>query len=617
MVRMSTATADRRPRRMRRDKRSRRWIGWTILGIVLVVIAAALWVGVRGALAAKALHDALPVASRIQADVTGGNTGALTSDLAKLRSSADKAHADTSDPIWWLAAHIPGIGPNLRALGGVSASAATITDNGLERLTGVAGSLNPSAFKLTGGAIDLAPLAKAAPALAVADTAVQAGNREAQAVTTKGVIGPLASAVTQYKTKVTEVAQYTDAASRATRLLPGMLGADGPRTYLVLVLNNAELRASGGIGGSAIHVTANHGKITFDSQDSDAKFGDHSGAGYDQPVAKLAPATQQLFGEITGEYLQDITLTPRFDQTAQLANAMWVKEGGKPVSGVVSLDPIALKYILEATGPVTVAAGTPEQTQLSAANVVKTLLSDVYFRFVNPADQDRFFAASTGAIIQKLTSGQFKPSAMLGAFAQIGAAHRMNVWSAEPAEQKLLDQTTLAGGPARSTPGEQRFGVYLADGTGSKMDYYLTTAVKLGQLTCPTVGPLYVVEVTLKNRLAASAVATLPAYVSGAAAYGVPVGTARTEVTVYGSPGVEFGNAATATGQAQPVKFVQDGTQSAAQYFVDLKPGQASTIRLVFNPKKGVTGKPAVDVTPQVNHVSLSTGAFECGTVLK
>lgn len=609
MERMSTAAADRRPRRVRRN---RRWIGWLIFAVVLLIVASAVWVGVRGVLAATELRAALPVASRIQTAVTSGNSSAVGSDVAELRRRADRAHSLTSDPVWGLAAHLPWLGPNLRALGGVSASAASVTDNGLDSVASLTGKLNASAFKPKNGAIDLAPLASAAPQIAKANAAVQSGQRMAAGLSTKGVIGPLASAVTQYTTKLDEVAGFTDAASRAAALLPGMLGQSGPRTYLVLVLNNAELRSSGGIPGSVVHVTADHGKITFDDQHAGSEFTQASA-----PITKLAPATNALFGEITGEYMQDVTLTPHFNQSAQLASAMWKQKFGETVTGVISLDPVALKYILQATGPVTVAPGTPEQTQLTSGNVVKALLSDVYWRFTDPHQQDAFFDAASGAIFAKLAQGDFQPAAMLTAFSRIGDERRMNVWSAVPAEQKRLEQTTLSGGPARSDPGQQRFGVYLADGTGSKMDYYLHTSVKLGQLTCSKVGKLYVVEVTLHNGVTPAEVGRLPLYVSGGGIFGVSVGTARTQVTVYGSPRVEFGNAFDSSGSAEPVKFVKDGAQSAAQYVVDLKPGQSSTVRLIYNAKKGAAGTPAVDVTPQINPVSVSTGKFECGTVLK
>ena len=40
------------------------------------------------------------------------------------------------------------------------------------------------------------------------------------------------------------------------------LGADGPRTYLLLAQNNDELRATGGFISGAGHVTIDRGKIT-------------------------------------------------------------------------------------------------------------------------------------------------------------------------------------------------------------------------------------------------------------------------------------------------------------------------------------------------------------------
>jgi hypothetical protein len=609
MERMSSAAADRRTRR---GRRSRSWIGWLVALVLLVVVAVAAWVGVRGMLAANELRRALPVASTIQSAVMNGDSAAASRGVAQLRARADSAHRLTSDPVWGVVEKAPWLGPNLRALGGVASSAAAVADNGLGSISSLAGKVGADSFKPKNGAIDVSALAAAAPALARADTAMQAGERAAERVSTAGVVGPLANAVGDYKTKLREVSTFTDAASRAAALLPGMLGDGGPRTYLVLVLNNAELRSSGGIPGSVVHVTADHGKISFDGQYSGGSFGP-----YDAPIAKLSDPTSQLFGEITGEYMQDVTLTPHFDQSAQLATAMWQQRFGQSVDGVLSLDPVALKYILKATGPVTVGAGTPYRTQLTSQNVVKSLLSDVYARFSDPQQQDAFFDAASAAVFARLTQGDFSPSAMLDAFGRIGAQHRMNVWSADAKERAQLAGTTLAGGPALSAPGEQRFGVYLADGTGSKMDYYLHTTVKLGAPTCSKVGKLYVLQVTLTNGLTAAEAAKLPAYVSGGDEYGVAVGTIRTQVTSYGSPDVEFGNALDDKGAAEPVKFVKDGTRSVAQYVVDLKPGESSTVLLVYNPKKGKGGRIAADVTPQINPVAVTTGAFSCGKVLK
>jgi Protein of unknown function (DUF4012) len=54
----------------------------------------------------------------------------------------------------------------------------------------------------------------------------------------------------------------TATAARAVRLLPPMLGANGPREYLLLVQNNAEQRATGGIPGSVALLRAVDGAVT-------------------------------------------------------------------------------------------------------------------------------------------------------------------------------------------------------------------------------------------------------------------------------------------------------------------------------------------------------------------
>ncbi len=54
----------------------------------------------------------------------------------------------------------------------------------------------------------------------------------------------------------------TGTGASAARLLPPMLGADGPRDYLVVFQNLAEPRATGGMFGSFAVVHTDQGKVT-------------------------------------------------------------------------------------------------------------------------------------------------------------------------------------------------------------------------------------------------------------------------------------------------------------------------------------------------------------------
>jgi hypothetical protein len=96
---------------------------------------------------------------------------------------------------------------------------------------------------------------------------------------------------------------------------------------------------------------------------------------------------------------RNLALTPRFVEAAPLAARMWEARGGGPVDGVLSVDPYALRAILEATGPVTVEDGTT----VSADDVIRFVLHDQYIdQSVNEPGraerQDRLSDVATAAV---------------------------------------------------------------------------------------------------------------------------------------------------------------------------------------------------------------------------
>ena len=61
----------------------------------------------------------------------------------------------------------------------------------------------------------------------------------------------------------------------------------------------------------------------------------------------------------------------------------------------------------------------------------------------------------------------------------------MRLWSADKTEQRRIGGTPVAGGLPISDCGlERQFGVYLNDGTGAKMDYYLEKTRLRRQSVC-------------------------------------------------------------------------------------------------------------------------------------
>jgi hypothetical protein len=307
-------------------------------------------------------------------------------------------------------------------------------------------------------------------------------------------------------------------AARAVELLPAMLGADGPREWLVIAQNNAEQRSTGGIPGTAILLRADHGNIRILSQAT----GQAISAALDT-YPTLDTTEEAIFGQNLARYFQDVNFTPDFPRTGDLAVRMWTDTHGGQPTGVVSLDPVALASFLDAAEPVAVTDPNGDEIRLTGENAAEFLLQGIYQQYPNQREQDEVFSAAAQAIVQQFTSNehQVDAKALLAAAISAADAHRINVWSAIPAEQDLLADTVLSGalrGRAPQLDGSYApvVGVYQNLAISGKTGFYLqsTAEVESAQLRADGSQKL-VVRVRLENTLPPGAAEELPAHVTG------------------------------------------------------------------------------------------------------
>jgi hypothetical protein len=562
-------------------------------GVLLLAVASVIWVGVRAVLAKTELEAAVPLASTLQSQIVGANSKGASATLARLQGHASRAAGYTSDPMWRVFEGVPGAGPNLSAVRELATVVDGLSRNALTPLTAIAGRISPSEFKPVNGAVDVAPLVAVQPQIARISAAFAAASRQMRAIDTSQTISAVTDATTRLRTEVEKAAEGAGSVDRAVRLIPAMLGADGPRNYLLLFQNPAELRATGGIPGALALIHTEGGRIKLAQQAADNEF-----PHYGSPVLPLPVATRGLYGDITGEYIQDVTLTPNFPLSAALAQEMWRRQFGVTVDGVVSMDPVTLSYLLKATGPVTLPTGDV----LSSDNAVKLLLSDAYARYGNPAgDHKGFFAAAAGAVFAAVSHGALKPTVFLEALAQAGKERRILVWSSHPIEQAVLADTTLAGGLPRSDASNKRFGVYLNDGTGAKMDYYLDVKTAVGQRNCRRDGRAsYVVDVTLTNTAPADAAKVLNPYVTGGGYFGVAPGSSRTIVAVYGPPDVAALDVLQ-DGKPAVYQSAVDGSYPVNRVTTELAPGQSTTLHFTWQGMAPSTATASIESTPTIH----------------
>jgi hypothetical protein len=577
------------------------------IALLVLVVAASAWVGMRAFLAKGELESAIPLASAVQQQVVTGDGATSIRASTELSRHASRAANLTSDPVWRAFEVIPWVGPNLTAVRESAAVVDEVATRAVLPLAQVAGGIQLSSFKPVDGVMDLQPLLAVQPQILAADTALIEAARRANSIDTGETLEVVQRAVTQLKSAVDSAANSVNAVNRAVQVVPAMLGATGPRNYVVMFQNPAELRSTGGIAGALALVHTENGHMDLAQQASSTDF-----PVTDAPVLELPVETRGLYGDITGQFIQDVNLTPNFPLSAQLAREMWKQQFGVEADGVISIDPVALGYLLKATGPVTLPTGDV----LSADNAVQLLLSDVYARYPNTSAQDAFFAAAAASVFSAVSTGDVDPKALITALAKAGGEHRVLVWSAHDQDQAVLAGTTLAGGLPVSDADTQRFGVYLNDATGAKMDMYLDVKIGLGQVTCRNDGrPNYGVDVTLTNTAPADAAISLPAYVTAGGAFGVTPGNVKTLIAAYGPPETQ-GLGVLRDGVAVAYQPTTDTGHPVSQVSVELAPGESTTLHLGWLGNAAFTGSVVVQSTPVIQLHPVEDVALTCGDAL-
>jgi uncharacterized protein DUF4012 len=430
--------------------------------------------------------------------------------------------------------------------------------------------LDPASLAPRQGRVNLVGLSTAAPRIASGLAVIRRAQQSVAGIRTEGLVAQIGTAVAQLSAGLAKAEQLTETADRAARLLPTMLGSAGPRTYLVLFQNNAEVRATGGMPGAYIVVNADAGAIKIVDQGTAA--GDLRV--FDPPVQALDENMMGLYTDLPAIFPADVNLTPDFPTAARLMQAMYLKRKGVRVDGVMATDPIALSYLLRATG----AAQVPEGEPLTSANAVHMLLSEAYVRYPDPPVQDAYFAGAARATFGALLHGRGNPKGILTELARAAGERRLLVWSADKSEEAILTGTVLAGRMPSADGASPTVGVFLNDGSGAKLGYYLAQAASLRVGDCMEDGSR---DLHLKLTVGSSAPTSgLPAYVTGLALSGDPY-TARTMVMIFSPTG------GAVIGVRQAGKDLDFGSglerdRGVAVISVDLPPGTSKTFDVLI-----------------------------------
>ncbi|GEM_PF-2807932 len=182
--------------------------------------------------------------------------------------------------------------------------------------------------------------------------------------------------------------------------LPEIVGVDSSKKYLILFLNNAELRPGGGFIGSYGLVTFEKGRLV-DTIVEDVYTADGQ---LKTKLSPPAPLKEQL--KVDNFYLRDSNFSPNYPDNAKLASDLILNSIGAKVDGVMAMDLTFVEGLLQIAGPVKL---TGFDNSVSGADLFEKGTKYSELNFFPGSTQKKDFLSGVGdQLIDKIFSKENK-----------------------------------------------------------------------------------------------------------------------------------------------------------------------------------------------------------------
>lgn len=602
-----TVTAQAQAAKPAGGHRSRRRLALLALLAVLLTALAVTWVGLRAQQARAAAQQASTAAERTRAAVLGGATDAARLALADTQQHARRAHDLVSDPLWRVTTHLPLIGDDAQATRTVLTALDDLAAQVLPPLVAAGADVRAGSLRVRDGRVDLAPVVRARDRIVAADAAASRVAATLAPLRPDALLGPVGSNVAAAQHAVSDLAATIHRARTTAELLPPMLGADGRRRYFLAFQNNAEARGTGGLLGAYGILDADRGRLRLV----------HLGPNTELRSPRRMPI--DLGANFRGLYNHDpalwanANLSPHFPYAAQIWLALWQRQTGERLDGVIATDPKALSYVLRATGPVTL----PDRTRVGADNAVELTLRDVYGRFPRRGQnrrRDAYLQTIAAAVFERVLRGGVDARALADAMSKAAGERRLLVYSTRASEQQRLAASEV-GGIVADAPGPFA-AVVINNAAGGKLDYYLQRRLTYTSTTCTAAERHSKINVALTNTAPA---AGLPDYVTLRADRGdltdapadAPPGTNVSHVQVYAAHGAQL-LGATLDGERLLVGAGVERGHAVFLFTLTLRPGQTRSVDLELREPGGHDVSSGGFVQPLVKSATTRADVSSC-----
>jgi UDP-N-acetylmuramyl pentapeptide phosphotransferase/UDP-N-acetylglucosamine-1-phosphate transferase len=560
----------RRPRH--RDHASHRARNVTLVGAGLVGLALV------GLLAAGNLWRARADMERGREFATAGLEAARDGELAKaqeLFETADAAFAAAADglshPSVRVGDVVPGLAQNLRY-------SRTLADVGGD-LSGTAVAVAERAgaddLQVVDGQFPLEAARQVSAELQPALDTLEEATARLEAFESPYLVGEVRDGADSVGERIADATDSIEVAAEATRLAPGLLGADGDRRWMVAVVTPSEQRGAGGLAGDYAELRASEGDIdlvqTLPARTLNAR------TNREVQLEALPQIYRDRYeGFRVGRFWQNLTATPDVPTFGEAVAAAYpLTEGGGPVDGVIVIDPEGLAALLELTGPIDV---YPWPIPLTADRLKKTL-EFAQYDGLTEEQIDEFQSRVIERVVEELTTGPLPPIAEMAATLgpQVAAGH-LRLWSPAAEPQALFERVGADGRLGTHERGTDFVQLVTQNDGENKIDWYLRRSLAYEASVDPATGSIAATAtVTLRNRAPSSGVSS---YVIGEEGGPTLPGENELEVTLY-SPHRMF-RVTDGNGAALPVALARERGLNAVTVFLEIPAGGTATVVVTY-----------------------------------
>lgn len=489
-------------------------LGWTLAVLLLVALAVCAALGLQLATQARQVREhetrALAMLDGLSDEPSAEGFGALKANLARVQRETRRAAAITDGFVWKLASKAPFVGGDVEAVRGMASVVDALAHDAAPRFVAVLDELRQADLAVDGG-VNLQPVLDVRDDLTAADDALRRQIARYEALPEPSV-GMVRDVYEQGADKLGDVGARVGALANAVRVLPGLLGSDGARTYAVAAMTTSEMRSSGGLIGSLGVMRADGGRLSAGDFRPTGDYLAYGAAEHSEDVHRIFVDEGPLHMSLD---LRDLGVSPDTGSVARAVRSVWDRapwNAHTRLDGVVTVDPVFVQELIAICGDVTLHDGVV----LTGSDAAEFLLNTVYLSY--PIErQDALF----GEVAEQALSGMFRDVDVarlvaVGALMDEMAAHRhFNVHSFHEDQERDL---RAAGFTASAPDDETRpsVGVYLNEQSPSKMGWYVRRSTRVEDRGIGADGDrTYHVEYTLDNTMTPREASELTWYVTG------------------------------------------------------------------------------------------------------